>query len=176
MSRGCTYSLSDENIKRLLMNNLELYEKYHKFKNNKLILNDADKKFCPEVNCLGFLEKTSEENFISCQFGHEYCYNCLSKWHNNKRCEEIIDEDFEKWKKGKYIKQCPNCQFWTEKNEGCNHMTCKACNYDWCWYCTRQCRADHYTRWGTCYGLQFGKLKIKLIYDRQQHIVSLLFL
>lgn len=70
--------------------------------------------------------------------------------------KKVIDEDFEKWKKGKLIKQCPSCQYWTEKNEGCNHMTCKGCGYMWCWLCEGRYEEDHYRRGGSCYGMQFG--------------------
>jgi len=32
-------------------------------------------------------------------------------------------------------KQCPKCKTPTEKNEGCNHMTCKRCRHEYCWIC-----------------------------------------
>jgi len=32
-------------------------------------------------------------------------------------------------------KSCPRCNFETEKNGGCNHMTCQHCKCDWCWIC-----------------------------------------
>ena len=34
-------------------------------------------------------------------------------------------------------KQCPNCGSPTEKNEGCNHMTCKRCRHEYCWICMK---------------------------------------
>lgn len=33
------------------------------------------------------------------------------------------------------FKECPGCHYVTEKNGGCNHMTCCACRSDWCWVC-----------------------------------------
>lgn len=155
--KDCSHMLNDGIIKKLVKNNSDLYERYHKFKRNKLIMNNRDTKFCPEVNCSGCLEKSDEKIFIKCEFGHQYCFNCLKKWHKTKNCEEVVDEDFKKWKKGKFIKKCPNCKFWTEKNEGCNHMTCRACNYEWCWYCSGKYTYDHYSRWNGCIGLQSGK-------------------
>jgi hypothetical protein len=44
----------------------------------------------------------------------------------------------------------------TEKNEGCNHMKCAECKYEWCWLCEQQYNYDHYKS-GVCDGLQFFK-------------------
>ncbi|KAF4323503.1 hypothetical protein BBO99_00006020 [Phytophthora kernoviae] len=37
------------------------------------------------------------------------------------------------------------------KNEGCNHMTCTHCRYQYCWVCESSWDASHYA----CYDLQF---------------------
>lgn len=39
--------------------------------------------------------------------------------------------------KGAKFKQCPNCKFWVEKNQGCDHMTCR-CKYQFCYVCGGQ--------------------------------------
>ena len=45
---------------------------------------------------------------------------------------------------------------YTEKNEGCNHMTCASCKYQWCWLCEGQYIYGHYDT-GKCKGHQFTK-------------------
>ena len=70
--------------------------------------------------------------------------------------------------KNNFIKKCPHCGIITEKYEGCNHITCSKCNYQWCWLCNEQYNVEHY-RQGKCKGFQFYKPKnekdIQLAFD-----------
>jgi hypothetical protein len=31
--------------------------------------------------------------------------------------------------------RCPRCSTAIEKDEGCNHMSCRKCRYEFCWIC-----------------------------------------
>jgi len=44
------------------------------------------------------------------------------------------DRNFLVCVKGAKYKQCPSCKFWVEKNDGCDHMTCR-CKYEFCYVC-----------------------------------------
>eukprot|EP00475_Leptophrys_vorax_P026565 TRINITY_DN3759_c0_g1_i2.p1 TRINITY_DN3759_c0_g1~~TRINITY_DN3759_c0_g1_i2.p1 ORF type:complete len:846 (-),score=186.73 TRINITY_DN3759_c0_g1_i2:406-2796(-) len=46
-------------------------------------------------------------------------------------------------------KRCPNCSTFWEKNGGCNHMTCQACKFEWCWICQNQW-SIHGSSWYEC--------------------------
>lgn len=46
-------------------------------------------------------------------------------------------------------KPCPGCAAPIMKNGGCQHITCKACRYEWCWQCGGSYEPGHYTR-GPC--------------------------
>ena len=68
----------------------------------------------------------------------------------------MLEKDFLVWKKDKVVKKCPKCKIYTEKNEGCNHMTCTSCKYQWCWLCEGEYQYGHYNS-GRCNGQQFTK-------------------
>lgn len=55
--------------------------------------------------------------------------------------------------------KCPNCGFGTEKIDGCNHMTCAKCRYEWCWICRGKYYSGHFddTNIFGCPGSQFSK-------------------
>lgn len=48
--------------------------------------------------------------------------------------ETEADKQFLEFVAGKKFKQCPKCKFWVEKNQGCDHMTCK-CKFEFCYKC-----------------------------------------
>ena len=153
----CPTVLPEEFIMSIIKSDSKLVSKYKNFKQKSEILKCPTKKFCPEPDCQSFIEmKEGEDKYVQCELGHKYCYVCLKPWHGDKPCDEILDKDFQIWKKGKVIKQCPRCKFYTEKNEGCNHMTCAECKYMWCWLCLGEYTENHY-REGKCNGLQFYK-------------------
>ena len=114
------------------------------------------KKICPKPDCDSYLEKSNITKYVKCENGHEFCFECLNRPHGNILCDKYIEEEFMDWKKGKRVKRCPRCKIYTEKNEGCNHMTCTSCKYQWCWLCEGEYKYGHYDS-GGCKGFQFTK-------------------
>jgi hypothetical protein len=152
----CTTIISESFIISHIQNDTKLVEKYYKFKKRAEIINDPNKKMCPKADCDSFLQKSEQSKYVKCENGHEYCFNCLNPPHGNIECEKYMEEEFMDWKKDKRVKKCPRCKIFTEKNEGCNHMTCTSCKYQWCWLCEKEYKYDHYNR-GKCKGFQFTK-------------------
>ncbi len=167
----CNEKLSNELIINIISKNKKLLEKYKLLSLKLEIINDPNKKFCPYPNCNSFLTRNKDRNIkiSKCENEHEYCFICLNKPHPNKTCEEKLDDNnIKEYAKNKFIKKCPNCGTYTEKNEGCNHMTCAECNYQWCWLCDQKYSNNHYLN-GKCRGFQFFQPKnendIKLAFE-----------
>ena len=156
MDVNCKEKLAEEFILKHISKKSDLVKKYEKFKKRAEILKDKNKKICPKPDCDSFLQKSKSSKYVKCENGHEYCFDCLNPPHDNKPCEQNLEDQFMNWKKGKRVKRCPRCQMYTEKNEGCNHMTCVSCKYQWCWLCEGEYKYEHYTS-GKCNGKRFTR-------------------
>ncbi|ODQ46098.1 hypothetical protein PICMEDRAFT_34416 [Pichia membranifaciens NRRL Y-2026] len=79
---------------------------------------------------------------VRCGRKHQFCFACMEVSHAPCPCKVV-----EKWKQKceddsetlnwiqSNTKDCPKCHAIIEKNGGCNHLTCTACNYQFCWLC-----------------------------------------
>ena len=152
----CKQIVPEDFILKYIKNNKKLVSKYQKFKLRAEIIKDPNKKQCPKPDCESYLEKSPDTNYVKCKKGHQFCFECLRPPHGKSTCEEVMEKDFLKWKKGRLLKKCPRCKIFTEKNEGCNHMTCSSCKYQWCWLCLGPYTYSHYSS-GDCKGFQFAK-------------------
>ena len=157
MQHKCSVELEDDFIISHLNGNHTLIEKYKKFKLRSNLYNDPNVKFCPIKDCESYAKKEGDNKYVTCLKGHKFCFNCSKPWHGKKKCQDEIDKDFKKWKKNKVLKRCPKCKMWTEKNLGCNHMTCAECKYQWCWLCEGKYTDYHFELGGRCAGLQFAQ-------------------
>ena len=99
---------------------------------------------------------------IKCPCGTIFCFKCLRETHRpcdcfmielcEKKSKKDNDAENLKWLLAN-TKQCPNCHKYIEKNQGCNHMTCRkeagGCGYEFCWICLGAW-APHGTSWYEC--------------------------
>ncbi|XP_051949253.1 ankyrin repeat and IBR domain-containing protein 1-like isoform X1 [Xyrauchen texanus] len=96
---------------------------------------------------------------VDCGKGHLFCWECLCDAHEPCDCEtwkmwlqkvsemkpeELagVSEAFEDAANCLWLltnsKPCANCKSPIQKNEGCNHMQCAKCKYDFCWICLEE--------------------------------------
>jgi hypothetical protein len=156
--KSCDYYIYNEFIENKLIKDINLLEKYKKLYKRKQLSADPNIQLCPFPDCESYAEK-GKNKFVTCkENNHKFCFNCLKDWHENKNCEMELNKSFEKWKDPYKVKRCPKCKYFIEKNEGCNHITCLNCKYQWCWLCQKKYTSDHYSIKGNCFGLQYIKL------------------
>ena len=109
VEHDCKEIISEEFILKHIDNDEQLLNKYQKFKKRAGIINDQNKRQCPQPDCESFLEKSKKTNYVKCENGHEYCFEFLKPPHGNKKCDEMMEKDFLKWKKKRRVKRCPKC-------------------------------------------------------------------
>ena len=70
-------------------------------------------------------------------------YEC-KQWHQNISCKENmkqlrkLDKKTEKWRRKHEVKICPRCRIGIEKIDGCNHISCSNCSFQFCWVCQKE--------------------------------------
>mmetsp|Transcript_34793 Transcript_34793/g.61270 ORF Transcript_34793/g.61270 Transcript_34793/m.61270 type:complete len:438 (-) Transcript_34793:1-1314(-) len=139
---SCRHLISEEQVKAFVP---ELYPKYLKFKRRAELSKDPSVRWCAELDCDGVMKGNQTRPHMICPIcKREQCYNCGSQWHPGKTCEQLIDDAYEEWVRGREVQLCPRCKRRIEKIEGCNHMTCSVCQHQWCWLCRGNFSANHY--------------------------------
>ena len=99
---------------------------------------------------------------VQCKMGHAWCFSCqVEHSHEPCSCSELdmwrrdvkavtgvtlnSDREANSGKVGvadflwlsANTKACPGCSVSIEKDDGCNHMTCRVCRHEFCWICAR---------------------------------------
>lgn len=107
-------------------------------------------KHCPTPDCKhAFINESGCQSNKECPGCHiVYCTQCMSKHPDYLSCDAARDqltsaEDKanHQWK-AQHSKQCPECHTFIEKNNGCDHMTCSKCRYEFCWKCLQKYPCD----------------------------------
>lgn len=124
-------------------------------------------RWCPRPSCGDFERYNSSfGRKITCKCLQEICLDCGKNYHgspfciscsNSRKCENsYLDLGFDP----ENVRLCPTCKAPIEKAEGCNHMVCYYCEYEFCWICGETYSKDHYSQLNPfgCSGSQFKKV------------------
>ena len=89
---------------------------------------------------------------------HEFCSKCLLAPHPGVKCSTNVEQGFSNWKKRNDVRLCPQCGIEIQKLDGCNHMTCSKCKYQFCWICGGKYSNNHYNNpLSPCFRMQYSK-------------------
>ena len=119
------------------------YRKYEKYLLNSFVDNNKKLRWCPGKNCNRIIEILGTPiTEVTCSCKEKFCFNCGDSIHTPATCDMYkkwldkinLEGDTGNWL-AMHTKLCPKCKALTEKNTGCNHMTCTICKYEYCWVC-----------------------------------------
>ena len=154
MESKCLKTISEERL--LAFYNSESREKILRYKEIYGLNKDERVRWCTRPGCEKFVRRQASEAMLTCECGQKICFQCRSSWHDGLSCQDVIDKELALYKKSLQMKYCPNCNSGIEKNEGCNHMVCANCLYEFCWLCEKKYTGmSHYSWWNIrgCPGL-----------------------
>ena len=148
----CDEPLDQTNIREFATP--ETYEQYDLLMLRAFLSETTEFHWCIGSGCQsGQLHDNSGPIFRCVQCGHRSCINHKVPWHDGLTCAQLdtklarrnrrrMREEAKSQKLVDEIsQQCPgkNCGWRIEKNQGCDHMTCRKCKAEFCWVC----RADY---------------------------------
>lgn len=120
-----------------------------------------DIKWCPTSGCGRFVKsKNHAPRDVTCECLTVFCFKCMRDGHRPCQCLLMDIWDKKNNSDGENVlwlqantKQCPSCNKHIEKNQGCNHMTCRktagGCGYEFCWICMGEWK-PHGSEWYNC--------------------------
>lgn len=140
---SCRREVSIADVKLVLPHNL--FDKLEQFTLTQLVSCYPERmRFCPTANCsYAFLIDSESVPVQECpKCAQLFCSRCRTKFHTGMSCEtyksletcEPQDKLFYVLAYSEKFKQCPLCEFWVEKRDGCDHIQCK-CNCEFCYRC-----------------------------------------
>lgn len=109
----------------------------------KYLQSTEDVRSCPSSDChyYGYIPKKT------CQDSFE-CLKCGNVWEDERNwikkqgfwrilSNDVFSLIYEEF----FTKSCPKCGIFIYRTGGCQHMTCKKCNYEFCWACKQDFKA-----------------------------------
>ena len=158
MQHGCQVEFAEADVKAF--GSEEIAKKYTRFKLNINVDMDPNLRWCPRNGCLNYVRRRGRfHRTATCDCGQQVCMRCGAAAHGGVRCANVGDREFNDFAAANNVKPCPKCKIPTLKYEGCNHITCQKCHYEWCWICFGAYRAPGGHYGGIvfqCPGGQFG--------------------
>ncbi|PIA53346.1 hypothetical protein AQUCO_00900134v1 [Aquilegia coerulea] len=141
----------DQDLVNTFVSQEEDKEKYSNHLFKSYVEDNRRIKWCPAPGCDNAVKYIGDfENYdVSCNCECGFCWNCTQEAHSPVDCDTVSNWILKNKDESENVnwilvnsKPCPKCKRPIQKNEGCNHMTCK-CGFHFCWLCLSTTK-DHY--------------------------------
>lgn len=120
------------------------FARYERFCAKNFVEHSKLMMWCPAPKCniaAQFYDGAINDE-VKCSCGFIFCGKCNTEGHNPSPCDVAemwrikasSESENIQWILAR-TKKCPKCSSHIEKNQGCNHMTCVHCKYEFCWLC-----------------------------------------
>lgn len=126
----------------------ETFEAYDKMSTRNALGSLEEFGWCLAPGCTSGQLNVENSNYMDCvNCGYTQCLKHKVEWHTNETCEQYDyrtsgqkarDEDRATEEMLDSVsKKCPgpSCNWRIQKTDGCDHMTCKKCRFEFCWQC-----------------------------------------
>lgn len=141
LNASCPNHECEERITGVELNEVvpQQVSKWKEFLLRQFVDQEKQYRFCPGPDCDVVVVSLGDTGPVKCICDTSFCFGCGDEPHVPALCA-----DFEKWKRifgssefwvAKNSKPCPRCGVPIEKNQGCNHIHCSQCEFDFCWIC-----------------------------------------
>jgi len=166
---GCQYVMNAVDIQNVTGDAVRVAA-YNRILTDRFINANQNFRRCPTAQCEVIYEFDRAARTIRCELGchQEYCSDCRIAHPQGAACnqpiapapndnnapanEEQVRRAEQERQQQEWIRQntrpCPRCRANIQKDGGCNHMTCRACNHEFCWFHLRawnaDCQRDHW--------------------------------
>lgn len=144
---GCNELITEEEVTRAAP---DLLPKFETYQLRSFVETYGMTRWCPGAGCEQVAVASGAGGVFADAGGVANCENCetcfclkcgeephapinckdLSRW--SEKCRN--ESETANWILAN-TKPCPKCSSRIEKNQGCNHMTCSGCKYEFCWIC-----------------------------------------
>lgn len=147
---GCTEVVTEEEMKAALeKENPQMLQKYLNFQLRSFVESSNLTRWCPGKGCeriacaVSASAMEQDNNVAHCDACLlSFCIICGEEPHAPCACKDLAqwnekcrnESETANWILAN-TKSCPKCVSRIEKNQGCNHMTCQRCRYEFCWIC-----------------------------------------
>ncbi|GAX74338.1 hypothetical protein CEUSTIGMA_g1787.t1 [Chlamydomonas eustigma] len=121
--------------------------KYETFALRSFVEDNKRMSWCPGKGCESTVEclvdRAADEPLdVLCNCSTAFCFSCKEEAHRPVSCEVVrkwITKNSAESENLNWIlantKPCPKCHRPIEKNQGCMHMVCSQCKFEFCWLC-----------------------------------------